>query len=182
MICATWACTKKYGLQQVRVEDFQRFIQSTGYITDAEKYGWSIEQINVIDFLVKDSLTWNNPMGKGMPPLDHPVTQVSYNDAKAYAIWAGVTLPDYQQYWKMVESDQRPINVSSDHILPSDQTNMVGNTWEITIPDDLGRIRLAGGSYLCDENTCNGSSPDRVLHVDQITGNSHIGFAVVVER
>lgn len=172
-------CSNPKGLVSVTVADFQVFVSESGYITDAEKFGWSIHQITVHEWVIEDSLTWRNPSGKGMPPLSHPVTQVSYNDASAYAEWSGTTLPSYQVYWEMVHLDDRPINVSGSGVLPATQTNFVGNVWEITIPDTTGQIRLAGGSYLCNENTCNGSSPDRVLHVDQFTGNSHISFCVV---
>ena len=57
--------------------------------------------------------------------------------------------------------------------------HIIGNVWEITEIEENGSVRLAGGSYLCDENTCNGTDPKRELYIDKITGNSHIGFCII---
>lgn len=175
-LCLLVSCNKTH-LQQVNVEDFELFVKETGYITDAEKYGWSIVQKTVDQFIILYGIDWRCPDGVSYAKKGYAVNQVSYNDAIAYANWANKKIPDYQFYWDNTSSDL-PINISSTIILPSDQMNLVGNVWEITTPDRLGRIRLAGGSYLCNPNTCNGSDYNRELFVDVETGNSHIGFAV----
>jgi len=80
----------------VTVSDFRHFVEATGFKTDAEKFGDS----GVFDFktsgwiLVKGA-NWQYPTGeKSSPAVDnHPVTQVSWNDAKAYAQWIGKRLP-----------------------------------------------------------------------------------------
>lgn len=166
-------------LHPVTNEDFQNFVTETSYVTDAEKFGWSIVQFNVDSFNVLYGVDWRCPNGLDTIRPDEPVRQVSFMDALAYAEWANVELPSYKTYWQLTKNDPRPINENSPSILPLDQVNLVGNLWEITKPDVLGRVRLAGGSYLCNENSCNGTSPDRVLHVDQITGNVHISFAII---
>ncbi len=166
-------------LHPVSVEEFETFIATTAYVTDAEKFAWSIVQLNVWDYEVREHVDWRCPDGIEEAKTNFPVTQVSYNDALAYAKWTGTRLPSYEEYWTLVANDTRPINEAAPHILPLQQVNVVGNTWDITSPDRLGRIRLAGGSYLCNKSTCNGTSPERVLHVDAATGNTHISFAVV---
>lgn len=170
---------KQASLYPISVEEFETFVQETGYITDAEKFAWSIVQVSVDDFLVKEHIDWRSPDGIEVAKTGFPITQVSYNDALAYANWAGVRLPSYEEYWQLVETDERPINEATPSILPIEQVNIVGNVWDITTPDQLGRIRLAGGSYLCNKTTCNGTSPSRELHVDAATGNTHISFSVV---
>jgi len=166
-------------LHQVTVAEFREFVKSTDYITDAENYGWSIVQTDILNYEILHGVDWRCPTGMAEAKETDPVTQVSYNDAAAYSIWSNDILPDYEMYWEFAREDGRPINFASNTILPIDQVNILGNVWEITTPGEYGNIRLAGGSYLCDRNTCNGTSKERELLVDKITGNSHIGFAVI---
>ena len=182
LLCTTAYCCigcKQKQLHTVSVAEFELFVKETSYITDAERYGWSVKQVTIYDYEVLDSLTWRKPDGQNLSKSNYAVTQVSYNDALVYAKWSGTSIPTYEEYWDLVQGDTRIINETSTGILPIDQVNIVGNVWDITQPDGLGRIRLAGGSYLCDKHTCNGTSPDRELFVDVETGNTHIGFSVV---
>lgn len=172
------SCQSKQ-LRTVSVAEFAAFVTATDYVTDAERYGWSVRQHSIIEYEVVDSLTWRKPDGLNASKPNYAVTQVSYNDAAAYAKWSNTSIPTYEVYWELVAADDRLINETSTAILPIDQVNIVGNVWDITQPDELGRIRLAGGSYLCDKHTCNGTSQDRQLYVDVETGNTHIGFSVI---
>jgi len=172
------SCQQQH-LRTVSVSDFKQFVKETQYVTDAERYGWSVKQVSIHKYEVLDSLNWRLPDGVNAAKEGYAVTQVSYNDARAYAQWSDSEIPTYDEYWKLVAEDSRLINETSTGILPIDQVNIVGNVWDITQPDELGRIRLAGGSYLCDKNTCNGTSADRELYVDVETGNIHIGFSVI---
>jgi len=164
---------------QVTMADFKKFVAATNFTTDAEKFGWSIVQLDVTNFEILWGIDWRCPDGRNYARPNEPVRQVSYNDALAYAAWSHTEIPSYETYWTYEDSDKRPRNVSSTAILDASQVNIVGNVWELTLIDKQERVRLAGGSYLCDKNTCNGSRKDRVLYVDQYTGNSHIGFAVL---
>lgn len=170
-------------LVAVSYSEFKEFITATNYITDAEKFGWSFVQRNVYDFDIVDGATWFKPDGKSpVANYDLPVTQVSYNDAKAYCAWSNTTLPTYSNYWLMVKKDQRVI--VSNNLYPISSVkdyNLVGNVWEITEPDNniLDSVRLSGGSLFCSVHTCNGTSKSRSLYVDKETGNINIGFAVL---
>jgi formylglycine-generating enzyme required for sulfatase activity len=70
--------------------DFSRFVDSSGYVTDAEvrgaAWGWQDGTFGLIE-----SLSWRSYAGLGRE--DHPVVLVSWNDAKTYADWAGKRLP-----------------------------------------------------------------------------------------
>lgn len=178
ILLMTTSC-RNAELIPVNNRDFSQFINETSYVTDAEKYGWSIVQRTIDSFDILYGIDWRCPNGLDTIKLDQPVRQVSYNDALAYAEWAGVQLPTYQSYWELTKEDNRVINENSPNMLPLDQVNLIGNVWEITEADQLGRIRLAGGSYLCNKHSCNGTSPDRQLYVDKITGNVHISFAII---
>jgi formylglycine-generating enzyme required for sulfatase activity len=41
----------KNTLQVITYKDFRKFVNETGYVTDAEKYGWSFLQLDVFNFI-----------------------------------------------------------------------------------------------------------------------------------
>lgn len=172
---------KEINLKPVSYNDFELFVNETKYITDAEKYGWSIVQIDVYNFKKVDNANWRKPDGLNkVTSGKFPVTQVSYNDALAYCKWAKKRLPNYNEYWEIVKNDKRII--VSENKLPIseiDKVNIVGNVWDITENDNNQLVRLAGGSLFCSENTCHGTVKERELFVDKETGNIHIGFSVL---
>jgi formylglycine-generating enzyme required for sulfatase activity len=98
--------------------DFAAFVRTTGYVTEAETFGWSfvfwahIPQERFGE-LVQDTVlnapwwckvagaTWSQPEGPGSHVADranHPVVHVSWNDADAYARWAEKSLPTEAQW------------------------------------------------------------------------------------
>jgi sulfatase modifying factor 1 len=84
-------------IHPVTVADFRTFINATKYQTEAEKFGNGgiIDESTDKQWILKDGANWHHPMGPDFPaaPDNHPVTQVSWNDANAYAKWAGKRLP-----------------------------------------------------------------------------------------
>ena len=170
------------SLNTVTVKQFKEFINATGYETDAERYGWSIVQLNVYDYKIVDGATWLRPDGDNLTIDSLPVTQVSYKDAVEYCKWAGVSLPTYEQYWKLVSSDERLIVSDNKYpISPVEEVNIIGNVWDITESINSDQVRLAVGSLFCSIDTCHGTQEDRELYVDKETGNIHIGFSVLSE-
>lgn len=174
------SCTKPEQLQPVSVAEFSKFISETGYTTDAEKFGWSIIQEDVYNYKVDTGLTWQVPNGTDSARMDFPVTQVSFNDAIAYCKWSKTRLPSYNEFWTYTKLDNRRVNKNSSKILSIDEVNLIGNVWDLTSTENsIGEIRLAGGSFLCNMSTCNGTNPNRELFVDKATGNTHIGFSTI---
>ena len=80
----------------VTVGEFRNFIIATGYKTTAEEFGDAgVFIFDSLNWRLVTGATWEYPMGKdhGPAPDDHPVTQVSWYDARAYAEWVGKRLP-----------------------------------------------------------------------------------------
>ena len=90
--------------------EFSRFVDETGYRTEAEEFGWSYVFYGFLPAGVSvrgmigdapwwkgvDGAFWREPEGPGTAigaRMDHPVVHVSHNDALAYCAWAGVRLP-----------------------------------------------------------------------------------------
>ena len=76
------------GRTEVTVAQFRKFVESSKYVTEAEKYGAGNSAQKTLNEKVKDAdkgLNWKSP---GYPSNDDaPVTQVSWNDACAYCVW-----------------------------------------------------------------------------------------------
>lgn len=89
---------------------FATFVDATGYLTEAERFGWSFVFAGFLpdDFpdtrAVADApwwrqvygADWRHPDGPASDldgRADHPVVHVSWNDAHAYCAWSGTRLP-----------------------------------------------------------------------------------------
>jgi len=170
------------NLKPVTVAEFREFIDDSNYMTDAEKYGWSIVQTDAFNYKIVEGANWKKPDGINNSIDGLPVTQVSYNDAVAYSKWVGLSLPTYEQYWDIVDDDDRLIVSDNLYpILPVNDVNVVGNVWDITKPINSNKVRLAGGSIFCSIDTCHGTQKDRELFIDKETGNIHVGFSILTK-
>jgi formylglycine-generating enzyme required for sulfatase activity len=89
---------------------FSRFVDATGWVTDAERYGWSFVFVGLLPGEFPDTRAvvgaewwrqvhgaqWRHPEGPDSTLEhrgDHPVVHTSWNDALAYCRWTGTRLP-----------------------------------------------------------------------------------------
>ncbi len=81
--------------REVTVAEFARFVAATNYRTEAERFGWSgVFDVKTGEWTRVDGADWRHPEGPQSRAKDEePVCQVSWNDAAAYAQWAGKRLP-----------------------------------------------------------------------------------------
>lgn len=83
----------------VTIRQFAQFIQETGYETDAERNGGAPVWVGG-EWQSFETVNWKNPLQRPLPDdfEEHPVTQITLADAKAYAEWAGKRLPTEQEW------------------------------------------------------------------------------------
>lgn len=90
---------------------FAQFVDATGYVTEAEQFGWSFVFFAFLSAEEAAKLrsvaaapwwrqvfgaNWRHPEGPNSSVdkrLDHPTVHVSWRDAQAYANWCGKRLP-----------------------------------------------------------------------------------------
>ena len=86
----------KLDIHPVTVVQFAKFVKETSYKTDAERFGDAgVFNFEIQNWELKKGANWRKPLGLNEATADdnHPVTQVSWNDANAYCQWAGKRLP-----------------------------------------------------------------------------------------
>jgi formylglycine-generating enzyme required for sulfatase activity len=159
-------------------KQFQRFVKDTGYVTVAERtpkpedYPGALPELLVPGSLVfqqaahpvdlhtcswwvyVSGANWRHPEGRGSSIKhreNHPVVHVAYEDAAAYAIWAGKSLPTEAQ-WEFAARGGLEGAVYSWGNELTPKGRRMANTWEGKFPWQNLRSQRPGtepvGSYL----------------------------------
>lgn len=133
-------------------DDFARFVDATGYRTEAETFGYSAvfhlalaadrsdivgRPPNVPWWLGVKGADWRHPGGRhsdidGLG--DHPVVHVSWNDTQAYCTWANRRLPTEAE-WEYASRGGLPgARYPWGDQLLDDDGNWQCNIWQGTFP------------------------------------------------
>ena len=137
----------------VTVAEFRGFVAATAYRTQAETFGSAnVFQVSRGTWQVVEGASWDHPTGPAEPasPDDHPVTQVSWNDAVAYCRWAGKRLPS---------------EVEWEHAARNGQNGGPRYAW--------GNELVVDGHYMA--NTWQGEFPHHNTVADQFLSTAPVG-------
>jgi len=136
---------------------FAQFVDATGYVTDAERIGDSFVFVHFLPetappsqavaqapwWRVITGATWRKINGPdsdvtGLP--DHPVVHGTWNDAMAFAKWAGGRLPTEAEWEHAARGGLADGKFPWGDALPNDTDHFPCNIWQGRFPDvDTGQ-------------------------------------------
>lgn len=133
-------------------EQFSAFVEATGYVTEAERFGWSFVFWSQVDdragetersvevewWRKVDGADWRNINGPGTGAdswkADHPVVHVSWHDARAYCAWVGGRLPSEAEWEHAARAGAGDVPYPWGETAPNDHYYHPCNIWQGAFP------------------------------------------------
>ena len=132
-------------------ERFASFVQQTGYQTDAERFANSFVFVELLPSDAHESQAvsdlpwwriikgayWRAPLGPGSKMKcipNHPVVHVSWNDARAFAEWAGGRLPTEAEWEYAARGGFEDVQFPWGNKEPNDIDFFPCNIWQGNFP------------------------------------------------
>ncbi|MEO9825349.1 MAG: formylglycine-generating enzyme family protein [Paracoccaceae bacterium] len=140
------------GAATVTNQEFLEFVDATDYVTEAETFGWSFVfwsdlpedaqatlGVEGVEWWRKvDGANWKDICGPESQAdawfPDHPVVHVSWNDAQAYARWAGGRLPTETEWEHAARGGQGDVRFPWGDLEPDDSEVLPCNIWQGRFP------------------------------------------------
>ncbi len=146
---------KPFRISQTTITNaqFGQFVEETGYVTEAERFGWSFvfwdqvpsnieftEGVVGIEWWRRiHGANWRETNGPGTQSSaclpDHPVVHVSWNDATAYAKWAGGRLATEAEWEHAARGGLGDVKFPWGNDEPDDTDTLPCNIWQGKFPD-----------------------------------------------
>ena len=138
------------GQTPVSNGEFSHFVDQTGYVTEAEIFGWSFVfhlQVPATQTTETgaagaqwwrrvDGANWRHPAGplgaEGLP--DHPAVHLSWTDAQAYCAWAGGRLPSEAEWEQAARGGLGDVAYPWGNAPPDDREYLPCNIWQGSFP------------------------------------------------
>jgi len=134
---------------QVTNRRFAAFVAAAGYVTEAERYGWSYVFHLFLDpafpgpapegtpwWRKVDGAHWAAPEGPASSVADrqdHPAIHIAWNDAAAFAAWAGGRLPTEAEWEHAAKGGNAVARFPWGDVEPDDTTAFC-NIWQGDFP------------------------------------------------
>jgi formylglycine-generating enzyme required for sulfatase activity len=143
----------RIGATTVTNAQFSEFIDATGYVTEAERFGWSFvfwaqvpDSVGATQGVAEvewwrrvDGANWRDINGPGTKAQawheDHPVVQISWNDAQAYAQWVGGRLPSEAEWELAARGGKGDVKFPWGNQEPNDTDFQPCNIWQGRFPE-----------------------------------------------
>jgi len=134
--------------------EFGEFIDDTGFVTEAERFGWTyVFRILLSKSVLKrlkpqnvqglewwygiEGAYWRKPEGSGSnikKRMDHPAVHISWNDAVAYCKWKGHRLPTEAEWEKAARGGlEQKLYAWGDELTPEGKHRC--NIWQGQFPN-----------------------------------------------
>ena len=162
------------GATSVTNAEFADFVEATGHVSEAERWGWSFvfwsdvpEAAGATDGVVGSEwwrrvtgACWRDIHGPGTADgvwqPDHPVVHMSWHDAASYAAWVGGRLPTEAEWEHAARGGLGDVRFPWGDAEPDDHDHLPCNIWQGRFPQANSLADGYGGTAPAQSYAPNG--------------------------